>query len=404
MAFMSGTAGKIIAYVSFAWLMVAGFFASLFFAGAVALSSWNETDYKMQQAVLAEASTRLVEYSSPKLSRANDGRLVFVNGAVSTKQHYVDKDTGITIQTAKAQRKPMIYQWVEHEHDSDKSDKDGKSVTEVKYWYNPEWVEDPVDSNEFKIQEGHKNTGALSLESTTWTASDTQVGTFHLAPELQARITDLQTYYIPDDATARSALDALNRHVHSSGPPIDGHAKRHDDWSLHNGILYTSEDPEHPQIGDQKLTYFYLNPDEKYSFMAKQSGDYLVEYGDKGVKVGLVTSGNERAKDMIEKLGSEKQVQVWVLRAVVCVLIYIGLIIFCNPLLTLFAFLPLVGEIGMVLLFIAMCPVSLALTWGLVTLFHTITINVGLIYGAIACGAIAYVIVMRSILIKRKPS
>ena len=65
------------------------------------------------------------------------------------------------------------------------------------------------------------------------------------------------------------------------------------------GKYYYTHSPVSPQIGDFRVSYKYLPPGKTYSIIAKQSGNSLVPYREKGPEVMIAKEGSYSKNDML---------------------------------------------------------------------------------------------------------
>ncbi|OYW11126.1 MAG: hypothetical protein B7Z55_19785, partial [Planctomycetales bacterium 12-60-4] len=99
--------------------------------------------------------------SADKVDPANDKKLVHVTGEAKTDALVVDNDFGVSSPALRLVRTEVIYQWVEDKKSETKQKVGGGEETTTTYTYDKKWVDEPVNSSEFKKPDGHKNEGEL---------------------------------------------------------------------------------------------------------------------------------------------------------------------------------------------------------------------------------------------------
>src|SRR6266545_951095 len=83
------------------------------FLGAVVLLFWNEGRAVKTQRALSEGSKCVTSIPADRITPANDGCLVHVQGLVDTKETLADPLFGVAVQALRLRRVVETYQWRE---------------------------------------------------------------------------------------------------------------------------------------------------------------------------------------------------------------------------------------------------------------------------------------------------
>lgn len=204
--------------------------------------------------VIAFAATRLLPDRSangvPAATRvpatpvdpANEGRLVEVRGELRVGVPPRDPQLGVGGETALVlERDVEMLQWFES--------CDGEACT-----YERVWAARPIDSDAFRDARQHANPGRFPFESARFPARDVRLGDFGVEVALAAR-----------DRAGRAwpvAIDQLPPNLAAT-------------FRVADGVLYTSADPERPEVGDVRVAYRIV-PAGAARVIAVQHGDALV--------------------------------------------------------------------------------------------------------------------------------
>jgi hypothetical protein len=329
------------------------------FVAAFPLQWWNEGRAVQQRKSLEEGAAAVVATSSERVDPANEGRLVHVAGRVQAAAPLADPDFGLAVDALALERRVEMYQWREKRETKEQRKLGGGTETVTEYRYSLDWDDDAIDSSGFRHADGHRNPGSLPVGSRKVAAERAKLGAFALGPDIAARFDDWQRFDVPAEATA--ALDGFRR--------VDAG-------------FYRGGDPASPQVGDVRVRFRRV-PEGEYSFVARQSGDGLVQYPTRaGNSILLVECGLRDAQAMFASAHAANDALTWLLRGAGMAAMWLGLFLVVRPLAVLADVVPLLGGLlakglGVVAFVLAAC-FSL-LTMGLAWLSHRPALGIALL-------------------------
>ncbi|KJV36269.1 TMEM43 family protein [Luteibacter yeojuensis] len=120
--------------------------------------------------------------------------------------------------------------------------------------YELDWVDRPVDASKFAKPGGHANPGAFPVQGRQFEAGEVKLGHFRLATELVRAFPGRVA--VPVDEKALPPNLAAT-------------------FTVHDGALVTSSKPEHPRLGDLRISWEAV-PLQDMTVLAQIDGDTLV--------------------------------------------------------------------------------------------------------------------------------
>jgi hypothetical protein len=298
---------------SFAGLII----GPLLVVGAIILLWWNEGRAVQAIVGLRDAASQVAEADASGPSPANVNKLIHVVGPVTAQVPIQDSDVGVafTDQVAIA-RTVEMYQWKETKKEETQENVGGSTITTTTYDYSKEWLDEPVNSSEFRHPDGHENP-EMPFSSKRFTASDAKLGGWKLDQGTLDRI-------------------SLTQALMPTAPA---------GWSL-SGANYYRGDPTSPRVGDMRVRYVGLPSGTTISVMAMQSGDGFTVFTTKnGYQLELAAIGDHSTTEMIETKRKSEAVLTWILRGIGALVMFLGFAIFLAPLSTLASVIPIFGRI-----------------------------------------------------------
>lgn len=342
--------------------------------GSCVLLFWNEGRAVTTARSLAEGAGIVRSVSSEKLDTNNDGKLVHVTGNLATGGPATDTEFGMTSSGVRLIRTVEMYQWVEESESSTKKEVGGSEKTTTTYKYSRHWKDQPVDSSKFKERSGHNNP-QMVYRSRVSMAPDIKLGVFETPDNLMRGFGTEEPI-----AAAQNHLAAIRRKLDKPVHAVDGK-------------IYVGREAGQPAVGDYRISFAEV-PIQPASIIARQAGNNLEPYRTQaGGTVQLIAAGRVPAADMFQKAQSDNSMLTWILRAVGCVLMFVGFSMIMGPLGVLADVLPILGDVvragtGLVALLctVAIAPLVIAIAW----LFYrplvsigVLVVGAGLTYGAI---------------------
>lgn len=204
-----------------------------------------ETSTEAPAPVPAAAGTPLT-VSPERIDPANQGRLLEISGKLRGQDVPHDEQFGIRAEAGAIglMRSVEMRQWEE-------------TCAREKCEYEQVWSDEPIDSSAFRQRKGHENPQRSPFDGELFVAKEWRLGAFRFDPQLGAQI------LFDDDAPAALPVRA------SQLPPNLAATFRDRD-----GVLYTG-DPEHPAIGDLRVSYRVVAPMEVSRVRGVQDGQWL---------------------------------------------------------------------------------------------------------------------------------
>ncbi len=304
-----------------------------------------------------------IEISCDSINRENDNKLVQLSGKAVTDAALTDGI--ITIQDAFALKRTVeMYQWKENVETQTK-DNLGGSTTETKtYTYEKVWSEQEINSSDFKKSE-YVNP-KFSIKSEKIYAETGKLGEFNL--------TSKQTH-------------AMSEYSKYTDLP------QSNEYKIYEGSYYKGVDPLKPSIGDIRITYNYVPSGVNISIIGQQkSDDTLTNQVLKKSSVYLQQSGLKTKGEMINSFRKGNTIFTNVIRFAGWLLMFIGLNLLINPLVTLFKVVPflksIVGFLSKGVIFIVSIVLSL-LTIAIAWFAYRPFLLIGVL--AVICGIIVLV-------------
>lgn len=314
---------------------------------SIVLLFWNEGRTVRRYQALKEGANAVISVRSDTVDSSNEGKLVHLIGMAATTETLTDSDFGVSENAIKLSRSVEMYQWEQEEKSETRKKLGGGEETTTTYSYKKDWSSDLIDSSDFKKPEGHENPGAFPYKSAIYTAKNVTLGAFTLSPGIIDQIGTLE----PIQITAKGEVE--------EGRPRP-----------FQGGYYIGKDPAHPEIGDTKITFSVVRPQE-ISVISGQSGNTLEPYQlESDEVIELVQSGKHTAKAMFKQAQSANKVLTWILRLAGFVLMLVGFSMIFKIISVLGDIVPFVGDLlgvgtGLIslLLTVVISLITIAIAW-----------------------------------------
>jgi hypothetical protein len=362
------------------WLeRLAGSFGGIIFGlllvvVAGALLFWNEGHAVKAARSLAEGSGVVRTVPADRIAPANDGRLVHVVGMLTASGPVADPEFGMKSHSIRLKRTVEMFQWTETSESESTKKPGGSEQTRTTYKYKRAWSERPVDSEAFHQPRGHANS-EMTYRTHYALAPGPRLGAFIVPPEMLYRFGTEEPLRATDEQ-AQALQKRLGRTVRT----VDG-------------VLYISSDPEHPEIGDFRITYTRV-PLQTATVVAVQVGQTFDAYHVRaGGTVELMKPGKVPAADLFKEAQDDNRAWTWLIRAGGCLLMMFGFAVVMGPVRVLADVIPLLGNIvgaGVALLALMLtcilAPVIIAVGW----FFYRPVVALAVLAGGAALAGGAY--------------
>lgn len=176
----------------------------------------------------ASAATTAHAVAADRIDPANENRAVVVKGRLRVAAPARDTQLGISADAVMLLRFAEMLQWQEQ-----------CSGGECRYA--KVWSPQLISSRRFREQEGHENPARLPLTSARFSAGDVRLGAFRVDAAM------IGNYRLASALQAKPVAYPVS----ASSLPQNLAISFRD----RNGALYAGDDPEHPAIGDVRVSY-----------------------------------------------------------------------------------------------------------------------------------------------------
>ncbi len=277
---------------------------------------WNEGIAVDDYLTIGDLEDRTVTTSADKVNPDLDGQPVHVIAKAETDQVFRDETFGVEANALRMERQVEMYQWEENR--PSKSEKEeGKKTT-----YQKTWSDAPIDSAEFETVEGHENP-PMPYERQDWIVEEATFGAYTLPKAFIQRLDAFEPVNLADIASLLPDAKLIG-----------------------NGGLYLGDDPSSPQIGDVRIRFRFVLPQEA-SLIAQQEGSSFVPF--KSEKTGNswieIAAGSYDKDALIELARGKVKLRTWILRAVGSLIMFFGLMVIISPVRRFMDRVPFLGNI-----------------------------------------------------------
>ncbi|MCA9200824.1 MAG: TMEM43 family protein [Planctomycetales bacterium] len=310
MVFVRKSVGKRVGNV-----IVGTVFGFLLSFAAVVLLAWNERDAVRQTGAITEMErVAMADVSAERIEPANQGKLIHAAHTAETEEVLEFAEFGIRENAIRLRWESWIYQWTEDRRERD---------NHTEYTYTKEWVSEPVNSSHFH-EAGHSNDGSQQhFHDGSQLAQQVAFGEFQLSSGLIKQIRNERDY--PLSETQASQVEPVGR--------------------IHNGDFYTG-DPNAPQIGDERVEVFMIDPRQEVTVMAEQHESTFRPYQTRvGIAKEILYMGLLSKEQVIAQQRTEAAIKRWFLRAGGFIGMWIGLCLIMGPVRAVLSFIPFVGKL-----------------------------------------------------------
>jgi hypothetical protein len=260
---------------------VAGIFLGWIpFLGAMVLLFWNEVRTVRTERALNEGATEVISIPVDSIAPGNDGRLVHVQGLVSTTETLHDPLFKVSVQGLRLRRVVEMYQWRETAEQQPHHSNSSAGRRPTTYRYDQTWSESVVDSTHFRTPAGHENPTSIPFQGAEWSALKFHMGAFRLESTLRKQL---------------KHFEPLMVRVGEPAPEVRAAGFRPAIYSF-----YFGDNPTFPQVGDVRVVFEWVGPTE-VSIIAGQAGHTLDAYQTRtGGKLDLLRTGRQSPAEMFK--------------------------------------------------------------------------------------------------------
>jgi len=319
---------------------------------AAILLFWNEGRAAHTAAALAEGAGRVVSVDASRVDPVNEGKLVHLSGPTSLAAPVADADFRFGAEALKLDRTVEMYQWKEEKHTETHKNLGGSEETVTRYTYAREWSDKAVESGGFREANGHRNPQFPRVGSRAFYPEGAKLGAFAIGAKVLAEV-EAKDAFAPPPAALAGARTLLGSRTDLAG-----------------GGVFSGADPDHPQVGDVRVTW-RIAPVGELSVVGAQTGGAVApSVAHNGEEVLLVESGDVDATSMFKHGEEANAFLTWVLRGAGVLVMFIGFRVAMTLVEVLADVVPLFGSIvgagaSLVALFctLVLAPLIVAVAW-----------------------------------------
>lgn len=314
---------------------------------------WNETRAVKTYQSLVEGKAAVVAANADTLDGSLEGKLIYLQGAVTPNSDVEDTTSGVWAEGAIALTRTVeMYQWIESQESKTEKKLGGGEETVTTYSYAKGWSMTPQNSADFYTPEGHENP-AFPLDSAQFNVTDASLGAYVVAGDVLAPLGTSQVMEFSDEDAP-----AIGEALGLTAPTTQI-----------AGALYAGNNPNSPEVGDVKVIYERIDLTEA-SFVAKQVGNGLEEYTtSNGYAVFLSSAGLVSSDQLFADAQDANVFLTWILRAVGLIFMFAGFAASLKVLSVIGDVIPFVGTVisfgtGLFSLIATLCLGSLMIALG----------------------------------------
>jgi hypothetical protein len=287
---------------------------------------WNEGSAVQTAKSITEGAGLVINIDAASVDPANEGKLVHLTGEIKAGARPNDAEFGVAVDGLRLVRTVEMYQWRE-----DKKVETGKSVggseeAVTTYSYKRVWSSSPINSQEFKIGDGHANP-EMRYSGATFNGGDITLGAFRPGEQVIRMLPDNQ-----DMPVEAAMADALRTRVHGPVQAIDGR-------------FYLGDNPSQPRVGDIRVSYHFA-PAGPVSIIGQQSGSDFTLYQTKaGNRMLMVRPGTTSAVDMFDDAQRDNVMWTWIARFFCAFVMFVGFKLILDPIVVIADVVPFIGNL-----------------------------------------------------------
>ena len=281
---------------------------------------YNEWSSASRYEDLADGKGSVVSVKADKVDKSHEGDLVHVSGKVKYGDPLVDSEFGVEATGLRLVRDVEMYQWEEVKK-TKKKKKGKKEVKETTYTYKQTWSDKLIDSSDFnaKYAKGKTNPAEIPYKEEVFSAKDAKLGAYDISKDVSAKLSSSKPHKV------KAVADKIKSK-----------------FKLESGKLYMGKDAANPEIGDVRIEYALVAPDE-ISVIGKQVGNTFVPKKMSNGELLEVAVGKVTAEKMFADAEASNAMMTWMLRIGGFVFMFIGFMMFFKPFTVIADKIPLVG-------------------------------------------------------------
>ncbi len=296
---------------------------------------WNEG--RIDQSKIAEDAIAVSSEAGSDRSEGQD-QLISAAGKMTSTEQIGDGLFLLPGDYIQVNRMVETYAWVEETSSVTKNKVGGSTETTTEYDYVKKWVTSPADSSNFEFPEGHTNP-VPAHENDSTRVEQVMVGS------LTAKTDGLD---LPPATELSLSADKVNlvdiaeligsKYIYL---PVS-FALEGEDFEDEEEFVSSYETPT---IGDTRISYSVILPNQEGTLFGKLSGDEVSSYRDKSDSV-LYRFFISSADGALDTLHKEYKTMLWLFRVIGFFLMWIGLGMILGPISVLLDVIPFLGSLS----------------------------------------------------------
>lgn len=298
------------------------------FIAAFPILWWNEGRAVKTAKSLEEGAVSVISIALDSVNSFFNGKLVHLTGTAETDETLYDREFGISAAHAlKLSRSVEMYQWQEKKESETKKKIGGGKETETTYRYEKTWSGSLINSQNFKVPEGHNNPAQMTFQSFSTSAQKVTLGAYTLSTGLKSKLSSYGKVQLTE-----KDRESLSEELKKTA-------------SINQGDFYFGANPAEPQIGNTRVSFKIIKP-TAISIIAQQQNSTFSSYmTGNGRTIELLTTGNVSAQQMFQSEMKKNNLITWLLRFGGFLCMTFGLYFVFNPLSVLADVLPFLGDL-----------------------------------------------------------
>lgn len=298
----------------------------LFIIGTVVLF-WNEGNFVKTKKALKEGQSNVVALGDiNSINNDLNGKLVHASGLADTKDTLTDEIFGVRELAIALDRKVEYYQWVEESKTESKDKIGGSQENVTTYTYKQKWVDQPVNSSEFKDPAYKGKNFVLSvIENKSSQSNDVTFGAYQLPTFIISSIGGSAPVAMNISEEQKQDWEKSILKNLGEAPANDSNGVKQEYFHVNGNVAYLGKSSANPAIGDVRVTIEKTVP-TIISIIAKLNGNTFEPYIAKnGKDISQVANGTLSAESMFQGAHESNKMWTWILRVVGMIIVIIGL-------------------------------------------------------------------------------
>ncbi|NLE04409.1 MAG: hypothetical protein GX638_06360 [Crenarchaeota archaeon] len=312
----------------------------------------------------------------------DEGDLVYIVDSLSATSYAADnylKDSDYIY----VKRVVEMYAYVENEHTETKENLGGSSTTTYTYSYETKWTQNPQKTSTFQ---GDNNELPQDIPSNydVW---------INNMPNSNS---DVATGITIDGIDVASGLDFSG----ANGLAITASDVKNlaGNESVSGNYIYRANNgsSSNTKVGDIRISFIVIKASDKGLLLARYNNNKFEPFHTKkNSEIFRFFAGVESQNQAVQILNTEYKTTLWIMRLLGFLMMFIGLLLIANPVMTLLSVVPIFAKIGRFTYGIIAFVISLVLS-AITILIAMIFNNIYLAIGVVVLLIVIVVLVLRS--------